>query len=112
MSDIYLSNNGGQRVSPHPNLSHPVNGTGQQLTNGSADTDTTATVVAGAQYAVTALNTGGFILGLSDPTTATNVMWVCPLYETIVIKIPEGSTTLHYATDTADGIAYLRKLSS
>lgn len=110
--EVYVSNNKGDRVCL-PETATPEDGyiqSGQQLTNASADTDTTATVVAGAVYAVTALNTGGFILGIADVTTAANVAWVCPLYRTIIIKIPIGYTSLHYATDTNNGIAYLRRL--
>ena len=112
MSDTYLSDNTGNRSSPTPESSDPKETqTALKLTNGSADTNTTATVVVGKSYRFTALKTGGFYLGLADVTTAGNVRWVCPLYRSIEIKIPIGSTTLHYATDTINGIGYLVELN-
>lgn len=98
---------------------HPTNGDAQQLTNATKDTDTTVTVEAGKSYLITALNTGGFVLGLADPTTAANVMWVVPLHETRLIHIDPvqasasmgGDVTLHFATDTNSGIAYLVELA-
>ena len=102
------SDNGGFRTSPHPNQSQPViTQTALQLTNATKDTNTTATVVAGKRYRITALVTGGLYLGLADVTTAANVRWVCPLYQSIEIQIPYGITSLHYATDTNSAIGYL-----
>ena len=109
--EVYLSDNAGHRVPP-ADAPDPVQATGQQLTNGTKDTDTEVTVVAGATYALTALLTGGFYLGILDVTTVANVAWCCPIYRTIIIVIPSGVTTLHYATDTNSGIGYLRRLSS
>jgi hypothetical protein len=95
-----------------------VNGSTQQLTNATKDTNTTATVSAGTDYLCIALKTGNFYLGLADVTTAANVMWVVPLNTPgCVINIPcsfsaaKGEdVTLHYATDTNNGIAYLIEL--
>jgi hypothetical protein len=97
---------------------HPEDGKGQQLTNAAADTNTTATVISGKTYRVTALNTGGFLLGLSTTATVANIMWVCPLHESILIHIDPvqagvqkgGDVTLNYQTDTNAGIAYLVEL--
>lgn len=98
---------------------HPTNGDAAQLTNASAATDTEVAVEAGKSYLVTALNTGGFILGLADPTTAANVMWVVPLHTTRLIHIDPvqagkakgEAVTLHYATDTNNGIGYIVELA-
>jgi len=109
--EIYHSDNMGNRVPPHANLADPELASGQTLTNATAATDTEATVVAGESYVITALTTGGFYFGLAAISTAANILWVCPLGQTIVIKIPVGYTTLHYATNVNNGVAYMRKLA-
>ena len=112
MRETCLSDNSGNRSAPTPESSDPKQTqTAQQLTNASADTDTTATVSAGKRYRFTSLATGGFYLGLADVTTAGNVRWVCPLYHSIELKIPIGSTTLHYATNADNGVGYLVELN-
>lgn len=110
MQEVFLSDNAGHRVAPAGAVD-PVQGTGQLLTNGTADTNTTATVIGGKRYVLTSLKTGAFYLGIADVTTPANVAWVCPLENEIIIVIPNGVTTLHYATDTVDGIGFLRELS-
>lgn len=110
MTDTYLSDNAGNRVPP-AGSPDPIAASGQTLTNGSKDTDTSATVVAGAKYALTAQEVGGFYLGIADVETAANIIWACPVRETITIVIPAGVTTLHYAADTNDAIGYLRRLT-
>lgn len=110
IKEVYLSDNAGHRVPP-AGAPDPVAASGQTLTNGTKDTDTLVTVVAGAKYALTAQEVGGFYLGILAVTTAANIIWACPIYKTIIINVPLGTTTLHYATDTADAIGYLRKLT-
>lgn len=113
MGETYLSDNKGHRVPPHPHLADPVDSTGQTLTNASKDTNTTVTVEAGATYALTAQEVGGFYVGIGNPvSSATRIIWACPIYQTIIIHVPEGVTTLRYATDTANAIGYLRKLAT
>lgn len=113
MSNVSLSDNAGNTISPVPENSHPVaTQTALQLTNASADTDTMATVTSGKTYRFTSLKTGGFYFGWATPVTAANVRWVCPLYHSIIIKIDIPSNgaatrTLHYATDANNGIGYL-----
>ena len=109
-NEIHLSDNAGHRVPP-AGAPDPIAASGQELTNGTKDTDTTVTVVGGAMYALTAQEVGGFYLGILDVTTAANVIWACPVGKTIIINIPSGETTLHYATDTTDAIGYLRRLT-
>jgi len=70
----------------------------------------TATVVAGARYRFTAYVTGGFRFGLATVATDGNVRWVCPIYRSIEITIPQGYTTLHYTTDTNSALGFLVEL--
>ena len=115
--EIYLSDNAGNRVPPHPNIANPVEATGvsasgQTLTNASAATNTSASVVAGATYAFTAQKTGGFYFGMGNVITyPQNILWACPLYQTIIIVIPPGVTTVRYAVDTNSAVGYLRRLA-
>lgn len=110
MSMNFGVDNDGNLMPNHPNAANPILASGQTLTNAAADTNTEATVVAGGTYAITSLNTGGFLFGLATTATAANIVWACALYNTIVIKIPAGYTTLHYQTDANDGLAYLRRI--
>ena len=89
----------------------PVAGESQRLTNGTANTDGTVGVLPGETYVFTALVTGGLYFGLADTQVAGNVLWVAPLHQTILIKIPAGVNVLHYATDTTSSIGYLRRVS-
>lgn len=108
--EAYINNNAGHVVAI-PGTGDPIPGTGQTLTNASADTDTTATVVAEGLYAITAITaTDGIYLGIADVTTPANIIWACPGEAETIIYIPSGITTLHYAMKTADGEAYLRQL--
>ena len=108
MQDQYLADNQGGRSSPTPEQSQPVvSQTALQLTNASANTETTATVVGGKRYRFTAYLVGGFYFGLATVATIGNTRWVCPLGKSIEIFIPAGYTTLHYATDTSNALGLL-----
>ena len=111
MSDVYLSDNAGNRASPGAVNCDPLVASGQTLTDAAIGGDHEVTVVAGARYAFTAGLTGGFIFGIAAVTTAANIIWACGLNDTIVIKIPQGYTTLHYASLVNDGTGYLRRLN-
>ena len=110
MGEVYLSDNAGHRVPP-ADAPDPVVASGQTLTNATALAADTATVVAGAKYAFTAMLLGGFIFGVAVTTTPANILWACPIYKTIIIVIPAGITTLHYATNVINGVGYLRRLT-
>ena len=107
--EVYSSDNKGNRVPPHPNVGDPTLASGQTLSP-NKNTNTEATVVAGASYAITAIQ-GWFIFGLATTATAANIIWACPQEQTIVIKIPSGYTSLHYLSDSDDRTAYLRRLT-
>ena len=107
-----MYDNIGMKTSPHPSQSQPVQATGQLVAHGTADTTGTKTVVAGRRYRFTATETGGFIFGMLDPATAANVLWCCPIYQTIELQIPRGGgTLLYYQTDTNDGLGYLVEIA-
>ena len=114
MSEVYLSDNYGNRVPPGVVSADPVLASGQTLTDATIGADAEATVVAGASYAVTAVGiaaTIGMKLGLADVfASAANVIWVATLYETIVIKIPAGYTVLHYEGIADAASVMLRRL--
>jgi hypothetical protein len=106
-----MYDNGGFQTSPHPNQGQPViTQTALQLTNGTADANAEATVVAGARYRFTSYKTGGFMFGLATTATVANIRWVCPLYATVEIQIPQGYTSLHYQTNVNSGVGYLVKI--
>lgn len=105
--------NGGYNTSPHPGQSQPViSQTALILTNGTANDDTTVTVVAGARYRATCTKTGSLRFGLATMSTAGNVRWVCGIGQSIEIQIPNGYTSLHFATDTNDGYGWLVRIKT
>ena len=134
MSDNYLSNKAGERINPASDdklrdvedvldlinldsndlvlalAAEPIKDSGQKLTDATGDADTLAEVEPGL-YAFNCMVTGAFYMGLADVTVAKNVRWCCGINQSILIKIPAGEYTLHYACSTANGIGYLRKLS-
>lgn len=110
-NEIYLSDNAGHRVSPI-NAPDPIPATGQTISNIIANTDSEVTVVGGAKYAFTAQEIGGFYFGLENIELNINSkMWCCPIYETIIIVVPLGVISLHYAVDVNNAIGYLRRLT-
>ena len=108
MAEVYHSDNVGNRVPPHPDMSAPLLASGQTLAP-NKETNTEATVVAGACYAITAL-VGWFVFGIATTGTAANIIWACPHGKTIVIHIPRGYTSLHYQSGSDNRTAYLRRL--
>lgn len=111
MSDVFLSDNTGNRACPGAINCDPIAASGQTLPTSTAGDDKTATVVAGARYAITAIGTSLLISTTGVTSTAANIEWVCTPYETIVVKIPQGKTTLYYEGDTSSKNAYLRRLT-
>lgn len=109
MSETYLSDNHGNRVPPHPDLSDPVLGSGQVVVAGSKDVDDTVTVTAGKSYAITSL-IGSHVFGIATTATDTNCIWACGQGHTIIIKIPLSYTDLHYQTPSDSRKFILRRL--
>ena len=110
MSEIYLSDNSGNRVPPGVVAADPVASSGITLSDAVIGSDITQTVEAGARYALTSV-AYGFVLGVATVETAANIIWVCPLNETIIIQIPVGVTALHYQGTTDVSLGYMRKLA-
>ena len=108
--EVFHSDNAGNRVPPHPNMGDPTLASGQTLSP-NKETNTEATVVAGATYAITAV-AGWFVFGLATTATAANIVWACYQGETIVIKVPVGYTSLHYQSGSDNRTAYLRRLTT
>jgi hypothetical protein len=105
-----LVSNGGKTAVPGAVSADPVPGTGQKATDASTGDDHELTVVGGKSYLVMATDTGNFIFGIADVTTAANVAWMCPKNTAIVINMPAGKNTLHYASDTNGGTIFLTEI--
>jgi hypothetical protein len=110
--NVKLMNNAAISIPPNAETAEPLAGTGQLLTNAVADTNATATVTPGL-WLLTAYETGSFLAGLATTATATNIKWCASVGGPgVVIRIPVGTTTLHYQTAAANGRALLVKLAS
>ena len=114
MGEVYQSDNSGNRVPPGIVAADPIVASGILLTDGTIGANHTQTVVAGASYAislVSAASTLAMYFGVADVTTDANVIWVVLPYETIVIKIPLGITTLNYEGAANSASVRMRRLS-
>lgn len=103
MNDLYLGD-----------AATPVAGSGVTLTDAATGGDHSQTVVPGATYAVTvspAVAGGHFHFGLASILTAANILWACCTGETILIRIPDNVTALHYQSLANGGTAWLRRLA-
>lgn len=109
--EVYLSDNAGNRVPPHPDVSAPTLASGQNVSAAAVDTNySNVTVVAGATYAITCLK-GAHIFGIATTDTAANCIWACASGKTIVIKIPLSYTALHYKSLDSSRRFILRRLT-
>ena len=111
--EVYLSDNNGNRVPPGVMAADPIAASGILLTDAAIGADHTQTVVSGATYVATFVSavTGlAMYFGIADVTTDANVIWICTPYESIVIKIPEGTTTLHYEGAVNGATVRLRRI--
>ncbi len=109
--EVFLSDNSGNRVPPHPNLADPVAASGVTTDTGTAGDDLTLTVVAGATYIVTCIGTAGLFSITGVTSVAANIEWVCSTGDTILIKIPVGKTTLYFEGNAANKPVYTRKMA-
>lgn len=112
MSDVGLVDNVGHRIS-HPLAVAPELASGETFTtNGSTNTNSSDTVVSGRTYAVTNTDkTDGVLFGIATTATAANVLWAGGPWETIIITIPEGQTTLHHQSVGTSIALRVRKLA-
>lgn len=114
--EMYSCDNSGNRSGPHPDISDPVLGSGQNVSAAAQNTNESITVVAGEMYAITCIK-GAHIFGvdysadLTGTDTASNVVWACGEGHTIVIRIPYGYTLLYFQTPDASRRFILRKLA-
>ena len=111
VGEFFACDNSGNRCGPHPDISDPVAGSGQNVSAAAQNTNySNVTVVAGATYAITCIK-GAHIFGIADTGTTTNCIWACGSGKTIVIRIPFGKTALHYQTPDASRRFILRRLA-
>ncbi len=112
-NEVYLCDNAGNKVPPGVSSGEPIAGSGIKITDDTADGgDHTETVIAGATYKIMVdiTSNGAFLFGIATTATATNVIWFAPEKSVLVIKIPSGSTLLHYQSLASGGSAYIVRL--
>jgi len=100
-----LSLTTGASVGPTPESSQPDAASGQTLESA---TDATITVEPGV-YALTAC-VGYVLVGWATTATAANIVFACPLAQTILIEVPAGTVHFHYVCVGSSPKAYLRKV--
>ena len=111
-SEVYLSDNAGNRVPPGVASGDPVPGSGITITDAASGANHTVTVEAGATYQIMVDDTtdGAFLFGIATTATAANILWFMPPLTVRVITIPAGFTSLHYQSLASGGSAYLVKM--
>lgn len=108
--DTYQSDNSGNRAAI-PEIANPVAASGISIAMATAGNDYTGAVVGGKQYIVSC--DGGFVLlSITGVTsTAANREWMVQDGGKIIIKIPDGITTLYCESDTNSTTLYLAELA-
>ena len=112
VSEVFSFDNSGNRVPPHPSMANPVAASGVQLDAGK-DVAGTKAVIGGQSYIVstTGNRAGRWLFSITGAlATVANVEWVCAQGEKIIIKIPQGKTTLYYLQKDQAGFGYLATL--
>ena len=116
--ETYLSDNKGNRVSPHPNILHPTLASGLKKTLTTAGTNYTQTVVAGATYRIISTLSAAashdvvFASVTGTAGTDANKEWAFPLGQAGIIKIPKDKTTLNMTATVNSVVVYLAKLDN
>lgn len=113
VGEVFLSDNSGNRVPPHPNMANPVAESGVTLDAGK-NVAGTETVVGGQMYAITCTgDLGGHWLFSTTGAcaTASYIEWAACITDTIIIHIPVDKTTLYYLLQDESGQAYMRRLA-
>ena len=110
VGEMFSCDNSGNRTGPHPDISDPVAGTGQNVSAAVVDTDETVAVVGGKRYAITCIK-GAHIFGIANTDAATACIWACGSGHTIVIRIPFDKVLLHFRTPDASRRFILRELA-
>jgi len=114
MQEMFLSDNGGNRVPPGVASGDPVLASGIKITDAAAGANHTETVEAGATYQVMTGGTtdGAFLFGIATTAVEANVIWFMPESTVRTITIPAGYTSLHYQSLASGGSAYLAKMKA
>ena len=107
--DTFVSNKARRRINPATETLNMVSGSGQTMTNVTAGTPISITVVAGKRYIVTANATGVVHLGIVDGAAA-DFLWNIAPGHSIGIEIPADITTLYMDADTDGTIAFLSQI--
>lgn len=110
MSEVYLSDNNGNRVPPGTMAADPIAGSGILLTDATIGEDHELTVVPDAMYVVTGL-VGVMFFGIADVTNDANVLWIGTPYESCIIKVPADVSTLHYEGSSNGASVRMRRLN-
>ena len=109
VGEVFLSDNSGNRVPPHPSMANPVANSGVQLDAGK-DVAGTEIVVGGQSYIIstTGDRAGRWLFSITGAlATEAYVEWICAQGEKLIIKIPQGVTTLYYLQKDKSGFGYL-----
>jgi expansin (peptidoglycan-binding protein) len=106
----YLCDNHGNVVPPDVNAADPIAASGQTAGTGTAGDDVTFTVVGGGIYALTPIGSAILVSCTEKTSTAANIEWVAAAGQTIIVKVPEGKTTIYFEGDTSSKNVYLRRL--
>jgi len=111
MDSGYQIDNSGNRVGAGVQAINPVAASGQTVATGTAGDDKTFTVVGGARYVLVGMGTGILASITGVTSTAANIEWFAGANVPMVVKIPEGKTTLYLEGDTSTKNVHLARLA-
>lgn len=112
VGEMFSTDNSGNRTPAHPSMANPVAESGVRLDAGK-DVAGTKTVVGGQMYIISTCGNraGRWLFSITGAlATESYTEWVCAQGEKIIIKIPQGKTTLYYLQKDQNGYGYLATL--
>ena len=109
-NETYLCDNNGNRMPSHPDAANPIAASGQTKATATAGDDLTLTVVAGATYGITCIDTAALLSITGVTSVAANIEWVAPSNKNTIIKIPVDKTTLYLEGTVTSKNIYLRRI--
>jgi len=112
MSEVYLSDNIGNRVAPDPGSAVPIAASGQLATVTTGGEDDTFTVTAGRFYRMTGIGCAILVSITGVTSTDANIEWTSPANTPILVWVPEGITTIYCEGDTSSTKIHLVEIAA
>lgn len=114
-SEVFSTDNKGNRIPAVVEASDPVAASGITLTIVTSGNDYTETgLESGQMYVITFVGTAGKVMLASITgvtSTAANIEWIFMANVNYIFRMPFDKTTLYFEANESSVVAYVRKLA-